>query len=226
MAKLQITLDGELLDEYRLTRGRVTIGRRRNCDIVLDSPVVSGDHALIERIGTDVYLEDRESTNGTRLNGKPARRHKLRIGDEIAIGRYRLRYCDDAASVQPSFEHTLMMTEVRSGGGQVDTRPPLADPQPAARRIHPAAGVLRILTGAQAGHELTLAKNITTLGKPGLQVASISRRPQGYYLSHIEGAQRPRINDVEIGAAPHKLKDGDRIEFLGASMRFSLPHGD
>ena len=53
MAKLQITLDGELLDEYRLTRGRVTIGRRRNCDIVLDSPVVSGDHALIERIGTE-----------------------------------------------------------------------------------------------------------------------------------------------------------------------------
>src|SRR5476649_1712754 len=123
MAKLQVMLDGTVVEEIRLTRGRVTIGRRRNSDILLDSPAVSGDHALIERIGRDVYLEDRDSTNGTKLNGKPVRRHKLRYGDKFSIARYTLHYCDDDAPAQPGFEHTLMMKEVRSGGGQVDTRP-------------------------------------------------------------------------------------------------------
>ncbi len=225
MAKLQVILDGSVVDEFRLTRGRVTIGRRRYCDILLDSPAVSGDHALIERIGRDVYLEDRDSTNGTKLNGRPVRRQVLRFGDEIGVAPYILRYCDDDAPAQPGFEHTLMMTEVRSGGGRVDTRPVMNAPAAGAPRrpsVPGALGVLRILSGPNAGREMVLVKNMTTLGKAGMQVAVVTRRPEGYFLSHVEGAQSPCVNGQEIGARSHALREGDQIELMGVCMAFGL----
>lgn len=222
MAKLQIILNGAMVEELRLTRGRVTIGRRRYSDVLLDSPVISGDHALIERIGRDVYLEDRESTNGTKLNGKKIRREMLGFGDEIGIGRYILRYCDDNTPAQPGFEKTLMMTEVRSGGNRIDTRPVLEDLRVAKVSAPPQMGVLKILSGPNTGRELALSKNVTTLGKPGVQVAVVARRSQGYFLSQVEGTQGPRVNGTEIGAKPHSLTAGDKIELMGVSMAFAL----
>ncbi|MDR3411167.1 MAG: FHA domain-containing protein [Formivibrio sp.] len=222
MAKLQVILDGSVVDEFRLTRGRITIGRRKNSDIFLDSPVVSGDHALIERIGRDVYLEDRDSTNGTKLNGKPVRRQKLRFGDEIRIARYTLHYCDDDAPAQPGFEHTLMMKEVRSGGGRVDTRP-VVDAPTAVRNPPPVLGplgVLSVLTGGNAGREITLIKSVTTLGKAGMQVAVVTRKQEGYFLSLVEGTQSPRVNGQEVGTQPRALQVGDQIEFMGVHMMF------
>lgn len=222
MAKLQVILDGAVIDEFRLTRGRITIGRRRYSDILLDNPAVSGDHALIERIGRDVYLEDRDSTNGTKLNGKPVRRQVLRFGDEIGIAHYALRYCNDDAPAQPGFEHTLMMKEIRPGGGRVDTRP---QAEAAGASRNPASilgplGVLHVLTGSNAGRQLKLVKNLTTLGKAGTQVAVVTRRAEGYFLSHVEGAQCPKVNGREIGAKPCALQAGDQIEFMGVSMIF------
>ena len=81
---------------------------------------------------------------------------------------------------------------------------------------------LQILTGAAAGREIDLTKNLTTLGKPGLQVAVITRRPQGYFITHVEGAGRPTVNGQQIGAAPHSLKDHDVIELAGIKMEFFL----
>lgn len=224
MAKLLVMLNGAVVQEVRLTRGRVTVGRRRNCDIVLDSPAVSGDHALIERIGRDVYLEDRDSTNGTRLNGKRVRRQMLRFGDEISVARYTLRYCDDDAPAQPGFEHTLMMMETAPGGGSVDTRPMIEDkPAPLTR---PAtvelSAVLRIVSGPQVGREVALSKPTTTLGKSGVQVAIVTRRAEGFFLSHQEGARSPRVNGREIGASTHALVNGDHVDFMGVHMIFAL----
>ncbi len=221
MAKLQLILDGHVVDEFRLARGRVSIGRRRNSDILLDSPAVSGDHALIERIGRDVYLEDRDSTNGTQLNGKPVRRQMLRFGDKIGVARYTLHYCDDDAPAQPGFEHTLMMTEVRPGGGQVDTRPVInAATVARSSSVLGPLGILRVLSGPNTGREMTLVKNLTTLGKTGLAVAVVTRRADGYFLRHVEGVQSPRVNGQEIGARSRALQVGDQIEFLGMRMTF------
>ena len=63
---------------------------------------------------------------------------------------------------------------------------------------------------------------LTTLGKPGVQVAVLTRRPQGYFITHVEGAKRPTVNGQEIGAAPHSLKDHDVIELAGIKMEFFL----
>jgi pSer/pThr/pTyr-binding forkhead associated (FHA) protein len=92
---------------------------------------------------------------------------------------------------------------------------------PAAKPGQPL-GSIQLLSGANAGKELELTKPLTTLGKPGVQVAVLTRRPQGYFITHVEGANRPEVNGQQIGAAPHALKDHDVIELAGIKMEFFL----
>lgn len=112
------------------------------------------------------------------------------------------------------------------------TRPPAAAPAAAApaaaapaaaapKSPHPL-GAIQILSGGNAGKELELAKPLTTLGKPGVQVAVLTRRPQGYFITHVEGANPPQVNGQAIGTAPHALKDHDVVELAGVKMEFFL----
>src|SRR5712664_1393685 len=96
--------------------------------------------------------------------------------------------------------------------------PPAAAPPRAAQPL----GAIQLLSGGNAGKELELTKPLTTLGKPGLQVAVLTRRPQGYFITHVEGAARPTVNGQQIGPAPHALKDHDVIELAGIKMEFFL----
>ncbi len=99
---------------------------------------------------------------------------------------------------------------------------PAAAAAPAARPGGQPLGAIMLLSGGNAGKELELTKPLTTLGKPGVQVAVLTRRPQGYYITHVEGASRPSVNGQQIGAAPHSLKDHDVIELAGIKMEFFL----
>jgi pSer/pThr/pTyr-binding forkhead associated (FHA) protein len=107
---------------------------------------------------------------------------------------------------------------------------PAAAPAAAPAHAAPAApkpssqplGAIQLLSGGNAGKELELAKPLTTLGKPGVQVAVLTRRPQGYFITHVEGAQRPTVNGQPIGSAPHALKDHDLVEIAGIKMEFFL----
>jgi pSer/pThr/pTyr-binding forkhead associated (FHA) protein len=100
----------------------------------------------------------------------------------------------------------------------VPPAPPPAAPRPAGQPV----GAIQLLSGANAGKELELTKPLTTLGKPGVQVAVLTRRPQGYFITHVEGAARPNVNGQQIGPAPHALKDHDVIELAGVKMEFFL----
>jgi hypothetical protein len=100
---------------------------------------------------------------------------------------------------------------------------PAAAPAPAAppKPAQPL-GAIQLLSGGNAGKELELAKPLTTLGKPGVQVAVLTRRPQGYFITHVEGAQPPTVNGQAIGSAPHALKDHDLVEIAGIKMEFFI----
>jgi hypothetical protein len=93
---------------------------------------------------------------------------------------------------------------------------------PAIAKPAQPLGAIQLLSGGNAGKELELTKPLTTLGKPGVQVAVLTRRPQGYFITHVEGDKRPTVNGQEIGAAPHSLKDHDVIELAGVKMEFFL----
>lgn len=107
----------------------------------------------------------------------------------------------------------------------MSTSPGMA-PQPSA--ASPAAapalllGAIQILSGGNAGKEMELTKTLTTLGKPGVQVAVIARRPHGYFITHVEGANFPVVNGKALDAQAHQLADHDVIELAGVKMEFFL----
>jgi len=116
-------------------------------------------------------------------------------------------------------------TPERSGSGAAPSTGGSVSPAgsaPTTTGDAPTLGTIQILSGSGAGKELDLVKNLTTLGKPGVQVAVITRRPQGYFITHVEGASAPEVNGKALDAQAHLLKDHDVIELAGVKMEFFL----
>ncbi len=112
MARLILSLDGQTLAEYNMTKERYTVGRLPDNDIRIDNAAVSGHHSLIINILNDSFLEDLNSTNGTYVNGKLIKKHALQHDDVITVGHHQLRYVDDRAAEEPSddeFEKTMVL---------------------------------------------------------------------------------------------------------------------
>ncbi len=93
-------------------------------------------------------------------------------------------------------------------------------PKPAGPAEAQTLSALLILTGGNAGKEIELTKNLTTLGKPGVQVSVITRRPQGYFITHVEGASFPVVNGKALDAQARQLNDHDVIELAGVKMEY------
>ena len=230
MAKLIITEAEGGSREFPLSKERVTIGRHPDNDISLNDKAVSGRHAVIITILHDSFLEDLNSTNGTLVNGKQVAKHPLASGDSISIGRNTLKYQSEAAAGdEDDFEKTMILRPAQVGAAfesQVNkaaaSAPGSAEPPPGNK---PLVGKLRVSSGPNAGRELELTMALTTVGRPGVQVAAITRRADGYYIVHVGGAaggQRPLVNGSEIDAQARKLNDGDSIELVGTKMSFVL----
>lgn len=222
MAKLVITeADGSSRD-FALNKERVTIGRHAENDIALNDKAVSGRHAVIITILRDSFLEDLNSTNGTLVNGRQVAKHPLTNGDSIAIGRNTLRFESEvAAGEEEDFEKTMILRPSQMGAAfQAASAPSLP---PSAGK--PLLGRLRVVSGPNDGKELELSKALTTIGKPGVQVAAITRRADGYYIVNVGGgggSKRPLVNGQEIDVQARKLNAGDVIELVGTRMTFSL----
>lgn len=237
MAKLILSMDGLVLKEIALTKERTTIGRKPHNDIQIDNLAISGEHAAIVTILSDSFLEDLNSTNGTYVNGQPIKKHFLKDSDVVELGKYRLKFVTDtvgtAATEYAKAPALDVPRELPTAGDvprsrlptdtQIGIRPSaeyLASASPVA--TPPAIGAVRILSGGNAGKSLDLSKTLTTLGKPGIQVAVITRRPQGYFLTHVEGAQFPVVNGRTLDAQAYPLSDRDMIELAGVKMEFFL----
>jgi pSer/pThr/pTyr-binding forkhead associated (FHA) protein len=88
MAKLVLSMNWAVQGEFQLEKERISIGRKPDNDIQIDNLAVSGKHALIITILDDSFLEDLGSTNGTYVNGKLVKKHALRNGDVIGLGKH------------------------------------------------------------------------------------------------------------------------------------------
>jgi len=221
MPKLVLSLDGVALKDVPVAKDRTTIGRRSHNDVVIDNLAVSGEHAVMVRAGDDFSLEDLGSTNGTTVNGQPIKKHLLHNGDIIDIGKYRLRFLSDngeaATGGDVDFDTSQPLKREFYGASPatIPVRQAPAPAEPAA-----ASALIRIQSGANSGRELPLVKALTTIGRPGYQVAVITRRPSGYFIAHVEGDVFPILNGVNIGSAAHTLKDKDVIELAGVKLEF------
>ena len=231
MPKMIVSIDGVVIKEVQLTKDRTTLGRRPYNDIVIDNLAVSGEHAVLQMTGNEVYLEDLNSTNGTYVNGKAVKKQLLQNSDTVEIGKYKIKYINEAAN--PGFEKTMIFKPGSAGIVPPPARPAAATPAgpvaapagPVAAPAHPPAvehakATIKVLSGAAAGREVPLLKVVTTIGKPGVAVAAITRRPHGFVVAHVEGTAKPTLNGTVIGADPVTLKHGDLLELAGTQMQF------
>jgi pSer/pThr/pTyr-binding forkhead associated (FHA) protein len=233
MARLVLSLDGQVMAEYNMNKERYTVGRLPDNDIRIDNAAVSGHHSLIINILNDSFLEDLNSTNGTYVNGKLIKKHALQHGDVITVGHHQLRFVEDDEA-QDEFEKTMVIQPSQRPVDKIQTAAAVAEqaaPSLSAtgtrRSLEGATAVkkakLQVLSGAFAGRELELTKALTTLGRPGIQVAAITRRAEGYYIVHVDSGKDgdfPLVNGVPITAQATKLSDNDVIQLAGVKMGF------
>jgi len=221
MGKLVVSLDGVVIKEVQITKDKTTLGRRPYNDIVIDNLAVSGEHAVLQMVGADVFIEDLNSTNGTYINGKAVKKQLLTHNDTVEIGKYKIKYLVDDGT---DYEKTMIMKP-----GAMPSAPSSVGYSPTIGFGASGFGALgsstvpasiRVLNGAAAGREVNLTKVVTTVGKPGVQVASITKRPGGYVFAHVEGAMRPTVNGHAVVGETVQLKNGDVIELAGTQMQF------
>ncbi len=197
MLRLIVSTEGAVVRELALDRDRISLGRRPYNDVVLAQRTVSGEHAAFLRIGGQVFVEDLNSTNGTCVNGKPVRRQQVFNGDTIEIGAYTIRFVDEPEVPGPP-------TPVRAA----------------------AQPLIRVLAGGSVGRELLLDKAVTTVGKPGVVVAAVTRSGQGFAIHQLAGSVQATLNGTPIGTQARALKDGDLIALAGTIMKFVQPSED
>jgi pSer/pThr/pTyr-binding forkhead associated (FHA) protein len=251
MARLVLSLDGQTLAEYNMTKERYTVGRLPDNDIRIDNAAVSGHHSLSINILNDSFLEDLNSTNGTSVNGKLIKTHALQHDDVITVGHHQLRFLEDQVDDMPEdeFEKTMVIEpsgkveeeivkaaqaadraarsqKAESGGkGKSNFKPSTTQniDDDKAKAVSLPLAKLQVLSGTFAGRELELTKALTTLGRPGIQVAAISRRAEGYFIVHVESGKDddyPLVNGSSIGPQARPLKDNDVIQLAGVKMGF------
>jgi pSer/pThr/pTyr-binding forkhead associated (FHA) protein len=234
--KLILMFHDQVLGEFPVDKERLTIGRKASNDIQIDNLAVSGEHCRVVTINNDSILEDLGSTNGTVVNGARISRHPLRNGDMIEVVKHRLKYINDAApaaaaDASEEFEKTMVFRPGAMGVEAVEMSTAQAakemgvskekvsaqpdNSKPATQTAQKAA--LRILNGPNAGKELELTKQVTSLGKPGVQVATITRQQDGYHLIHVEGKTPPTVNGVAVSQR-QTLKDHDVIVLSGIQV--------
>ena len=260
MARLVLSLDGQTLAEYNMTKERYTVGRLPDNDIRIDNAAVSGHHSLIINILNDSFLEDLNSTNGTYVNGKLIKKHALQHDDVITVGHHQLKFLEDQVDDMPEdeFEKTMVIEpkgkveeeivkaaqaadRAARHNGQPGKDDASASAKKASASFRPATtqniedeqakavslplAKLQVLSGTFAGRELELTKALTTLGRPGIQVAAISRRADGYFIVHVESGKDgdyPLVNGSSIGPKARELRDNDVIQLAGVKMGFFL----
>jgi hypothetical protein len=228
MGKLVVSLDGVVIKEVQITKDKTTLGRRPYNDIVIDNLAVSGEHAVLQMVGSDVFIEDLNSTNGTYINGKAVKKQLLAHNDTVEIGKYKIKFLVDEGG---DYEKTMIMKPggVIPGASTASSSSASGYAQTTTGGLgHSGFGGLppsvpasiRVLNGAAAGREVSLTKVVTTVGKPGVQVASITKRPGGYVFAHVEGSARPTVNGHPLAGETVQLKNGDVIELAGTQMQF------
>lgn len=214
MAKIVVSLDGQIIEQRVVKEDQVVLGRNADCDLVMDDGEVSGRHASIMTVVNDHFLEDLSSTNGTLVNGRRVTRHLLEHNDVVFIGPYRIKYMN-AASVGVGFDRTQIIRPLEPRVSPANTQVVAAELDSAAAstratRARFPKGKLVATTGPSAGNERLIDGVLQPVGREGRALGVINRRPLGCFLTQVSG--RPLIvNGKPLGSDPVQLNDGDEI---------------
>ena len=199
-----IVSKGKPIDQLVLSKDVTSIGRKSDSDISIKDPAVSGTHAQIQKVGLNYLIQDLNSTNGVHVNGRPIKQYVIKNEDIVTIGEHQLKFIISDAAV----------TDLKSQTKAVD-------PTPAGTTL---SGFLKVLSGPDAGNVVHLQDGLTTIGIPGIQVAAVSKRPQGHFIIHVDGGKDkgrvPLVNGEPIGFRSKKLDQGDKISVADIEMEY------
>ncbi|QEP44562.1 FHA domain-containing protein [Ectothiorhodospiraceae bacterium BW-2] len=209
MRKLTLYFKDKKLESHPVHDGTL-IGRDSRCDIVIDSLAINKQHARLDFIGKTVSIVNLGS--GFQINGTQQQTSALlQPGDEIGIGKHTLLYQEEESFndelSEPQHDPTANSDDNESG---------------VLHRTKPQEAFLQIMNGANVGKTITLNRNMTNIGKAGVQAAVIIRRDSGFYLSHLEGKSSPQVNGRAIGDNSHQLENGDQLQLGNIKLLFTL----
>ncbi|MDJ0807853.1 MAG: FHA domain-containing protein [Gammaproteobacteria bacterium] len=221
MEKLVI-LNGEETKEFILDRDEVKLGRDQSNDLCLSDKSVSRHHADVVKISSSYFLEDAKSTNGTRLNGFEIKKHILKNGDEIDIGKYKLRFLEEAANAQgEDLDKTVVLRPLKEVNGP-QVAPLVSQDKRSTFTVPSKQARIRFLAGPEEGEMQDIDKAFFTIGKPGGNLILINRRHTGYFLLKMGGDVSPSVNGEAVRAGGMELQDGDRVKLGELHFEFIL----
>lgn len=229
-AKLVLIKDNKPIDQFPIESETLTIGRKSDCDITIKDPAVSGNHARIVVDDGMVAIEDAGSTNGVHIGGKRVERQILKPGEVVTIGEHQLKFLlqkgaqgavikgkeAGAAPAGPSAP-----TEIASLD---ESDKPSGKQKAEAGHVDVKSAYLMVKAGKGAGDRIELQEALTTIGEPGIQVAAVSKRPNGHFIIHVDGGKDknkvPLVNGEPTGFKSRQLAVGDVIEVAGIQMEY------
>lgn len=218
MAKLVLSKGGSVLHQCFIDKDRIGLGRDAHNHVVVDDPTLGGEHAEIISIANDHILQDLGTASGTWVNGEQVDRHILQHGDVIKLGSFFVRYLNPRVSGAMDLERTMLIAGLveadalaangPGGGRGISARVPTSR----TAKVRFPKGKLKVLAGKLKGAIVDLDRVVATLGKRGHRMAVITRRPHGYFLTHVEGGRFPKVNGQSVGKEARILQSGDVIE--------------
>jgi FHA domain len=225
MAKLVLSRDGSVLYQCFLDKDRIGVGREAHNHVVVDDPAVGGEHAQIIPVGNDHILEDLRTASGTIVNGNRVDRHILQHGDVIELGDFYLRYLNPRVSGAIDLERTMLIAGLNRAADDAGNRsgPPAAEARVRSARagkVRFPKGRVKILGGDGSGTIVELDRVVSMFGRHGDGLAVLTRRPHGYFVTHVEGRRYPRVNGKSVGKEARLLRSGDIVEVADEKLEF------
>ncbi len=213
--KIIVIREDKPIEQVLMEKTKLTIGRRAECDISVKDPAVSGNHAEIEFVGNGYIVRDLGSTNGVHVKGRQVKEHALKDQDLITIGEHQLRVHIPDNSAPPQISSSKTVSE------------PLGRDTTKVRKVpvlNQTDGYLKYVKGGEPGQVIKLEESMTSIGTPGIQMAAVSKRPQGHFIIHVDGGKdrnkTPVVNGEPIGFKSRKLEVGDLLEVADIQLEY------
>jgi len=202
------------------------VGNDPKCKLHIDSLAIQSQHARIDTQGDTSVLVDLDTQAGTFINNVRINKQMLKDGDVIRVGKHLLTYqyesvpeLTEALDLELDIEPMELVSKTSS-----ETTTPEQNTATPTVSAHEGKRLawLQIMNGQNLGKTISLNRSMTNLGKPGVATAVITRRNDGYFLSHLEGDKPPMVNNKPIGAHSYKFIDGDTVQIGNIKMQFFL----
>ena len=226
MSKLTLSFKGTVLRVFPVLKGSMLIGNDPKCKLHIDSLAIQPQHARLDTQGDTSVLVDLDTKAGTFINSVPIKKQMLKDGDVIRVGKHLLTYHYESVpelteELDPEID--TVQLELAAEASPELTKPERSTATPTVNADDgKRLAWLQIMNGQNLGKTISLNRSMTNLGKPGVATAVITRRTDGYFLSHLEGDKPPLVNNKPIGTHSYKFIDGDTVQIGNIKMQFFL----